>query len=116
MHIEFFPHAPLICAQMNNFNVFSYMDSSFMHTFEDKLKHVRPLRAADFAEVESTFEAGDLHEINQPDPDPSPPKLLVRTLVDSLVISLIAYALPLDRVEAGVQGPLFSCPYCLEQY
>ena len=42
-----------------------------MHTFADKLAHIRPLRAVDFEEEDSHFDA-------QPIQDASPPKLLVR--------------------------------------
>jgi len=49
------------CVQMNDFNVFSYMDSTFMHMFDEKINHIRPLRAADFNDDEINVEAQDPH-------------------------------------------------------
>ena len=34
---------PIVASYMSDFNVFSYMDSSFMHTLPEKLEHIRPL-------------------------------------------------------------------------
>lgn len=82
---------------MNDYNVFSYMDSEFMHSFDGKLSHIRPLRAADFQEQESTFDAHGTQDL--PHRDPSPPKLLVRIAFVFYYIAIFSW-LPLDRVEA----------------
>lgn len=62
---------------MNDFNVFSYIDFTFMHMFDEKLAHIRPLRAVDFEEEESKFGEYEPRERIQPYEDSSPPKLLV---------------------------------------
>lgn len=38
--------------QMNDFNVFSCIDSNFMHMLDEKIAHIRPLRTVDFDEQE----------------------------------------------------------------
>lgn len=62
---------------MNDFNVFSYMDSTFMHMFDEKINHVRPLRAADFDDEDNQFEVHEEPEKTQHAENPSPPKMLV---------------------------------------
>lgn len=70
---------PIAAALMSNLNVFSYMDTKFMHTFPEKLQHIRPLRRVDFedgnkdVEVEGESEG---REHFQPQED-TPPLLLV---------------------------------------
>jgi hypothetical protein len=62
---------------MNDFNVFSYMDANFMHMFDEKIAHVRPLRAADFDDENANVEGHESQEKIRAPEDPSPPKLLV---------------------------------------
>ena len=37
-----------------------------MYSFDDKLAHIRPFRAGDFAEVESLFDAHGAQELIEP--------------------------------------------------
>ena len=62
---------------MNDFNVFSYMDSSFMHTLDEKIAHIRPLRAIDFDEQEPDEAEYERYQQFHPHQHASPPKLLV---------------------------------------
>ena len=78
---------------MNDFNVFSYMDSTFMHMFDEKINHVRPLRAADFDDEDNQFEVHEEPEKTQHAENPSPPKLLVCIIPSRVDV-------PLGRVES----------------
>lgn len=63
---------------MTDFNVFSYMDSTFMHILEDRIAHIRPLRAVDFAEDDSRGFPVERDQQFHPDQQASPLKLMVR--------------------------------------
>ena len=47
---------PIAASFMSDFNGFLYMDSSFMHTLPEKIEHIRPLRAVDFADDDDEAE------------------------------------------------------------
>lgn len=65
------------CVQMHDFNVFSYMDSAFMHTLDDKIAHIRRLRISDFAEDDNReFEVEREHPLES-EPEASPLRQLV---------------------------------------
>lgn len=69
---------PIAASLMSDFNVYSYMDSTFMHTLPEKIEHIQPLRAVDFAEEGEEAEEGEqqFHHHQHA----SPPLLLVSPL------------------------------------
>ena len=77
------------CVQMHEFNVFSYMDSAFMQTLEDRIAHVRILRAVDFAEEDKQGFSVEGDEPVRPELG-SPLKLLV---CDSRPFNFVTFVL-----------------------
>ena len=79
---------------MNDLNVFSYMDSTFMHTLDEKIAHTRPLRAVDFDEQEPDEVEYEGDQQFHPHQHASPPKPLVCP-------SFFVFSL-LDRVKLDI--------------
>ena len=67
---------PIAAALMNDLNIFSYMDSSFMHTLSGKIEHIRSLRAVDFIEDDDEVEDEENQQFH-PHQHATPPLLLL---------------------------------------
>jgi hypothetical protein len=82
---------------MHDYNVFSYMDSAFLHILDALIQRVRVLKLKDFAEQaedEDEYQAHDGHI--HPDLNPDPPLLLVSIANELLVfMKIIVFSLPL---------------------
>ena len=101
-----------LSVQMSDLNVFSYMDSTFMHTFDEKIAHIRPLRAIDFEEQESMEAEDEGHQQFHRSPHASPPKLLVCPISHHWCHSQH----PLDRVEPSMSlHKTLNCRFCPAQ-
>ena len=70
---------PIATSLMRDYNVYSYMDSTFIHTLPEKIQHIRPLRARDFEELDDEAEDEGEQQFH-PDQHASPPLLLVSPL------------------------------------